>query len=334
MVAQRMLPGLSHHITNPIHSENAMPNAPTLVPLPRPTAKTCAYDAYTHSLSVAGRKGIISLLKRSAWILGKYAEASAYPWETLCYADVMRVRATLLDEGYAVSSVNMALSALRSIAQTAFNLNQMEAGTLARIKAVKRVQGDAVRQGRALSRLEIRSLLKAAKSHCSPVRRCRDVAILLTLCGTGLRAGELVALKVDDYIKEEGKVIVRQGKGRKYREIHVAPVVAKALSAWLATKGDGDALFTKVSRSGQPAVGALTTAGLTAILEHLRATASVAEFTPHDLRRTFITQLLDQGIDINTVRQLAGHSDITTTARYDHRGDKAKVMASQGLKCW
>lgn len=311
-----------------------MPNAPTLVPLLQPATKTCAYDAYTHSLSVAGRKGIISLLKRSASILGKYAEASTYPWETLCYADVMRVRATLLDEGYAVSSVNMALSALRSIAQTAFNLNQMEAGTLARIKAVKRTQGDSVRNGRALSRAEVRSLLKAAKNHGSPVRRCRDTAILLTLCGAGLRAGELVALKRDDYIKEEGKVIVRQGKGRKYREIHVAPVVAKALSAWLATKGEGDALFTKVGRSGQPAAGALSTAGLTAILEQLRTRANVAEFTPHDLRRTFITQLLDQGIDINTVRQLAGHSDITTTARYDHREDKAKVMASRKLTCW
>ncbi|KFK92929.1 MULTISPECIES: site-specific integrase [unclassified Serratia (in: enterobacteria)] len=311
-----------------------MSNAPALIPLPRPAAKTCAYDAYIQSLSVAGRKGIISLLKRSAAILGKQDEASTYPWETLCYADVMRVRARLLDEGYAVSSVNMALSALRSIAQTAFNLQQMDAETLARIKAVKRVQGDPVRKGRALSRTEIRSLLKAAKSHGSPTRQCRDAAILLTLCGTGLRAGELVALKMDDYIKEEGKVIVRQGKGRKYREIYVAPAVAKALSAWLVAKGEGKALFTKVSRSGQAAAGALTTAGLTAILEQLKTGANVAEFTPHDLRRTFITQLLDQGIDINTVRQLAGHSDITTTARYDHRGDTAKIMASRTLKCW
>jgi len=52
------------------------------------------------------------------------------------------------------------------------------------------------------------------------------------------------------------------------------------------------------------------------------------------MRRTFITRLLEQGVDINTVRQLAGHTDISTTASYDHRGDEAKIMASQRLRCW
>ena len=152
------------------------------------------------------------------------------------------------------------------------------------------------------------------------------------MCGAGLRVGELVKLQTADYA--EGVLVVRQGKGRKYREIHVAPAVAKAVNAWLTIKGEGDALFGKISRSGNPSGGALTTAGVSAILEQLRVNADVEEFTPHDLRRTFITQLLEQGVDINTVRQLAGHSDISTTVRYDHRGDDARITASQRLKCW
>lgn len=142
----------------------------------------------------------------------------------------------------------------------------------------------------------------------------------------------MIKLQPGDYA--DGVLVVRQGKGRKYREIYVAPTLDKALTAWLAMSGEGDALFKKIYRSGLPASKALTTAGVTAILEQLRITARVTEFTPHDLRRTFITQLLEQGADINTVRQLAGHSDISTTIRYDHRGDEAKVMASQRLKCW
>ncbi|AXY33864.1 tyrosine-type recombinase/integrase [Yersinia pseudotuberculosis] len=293
---------------------------------------TTVFDAYINSLAVSGRGGITSLLNHCARILNECSTAQTYPWELLDFGKVAKIRMTMLDEGYAVSSVNMALSALRAIAKTAFNFDQMNVDVLLRINAVVRVKGDTIRKGRALSRQEIRQLLKVAKSHHEPARRCRDAAILLTLCGAGLRVGELVKLQQDDYA--DGVLVVRQGKGRKYREIHVAPAVDKALTAWLVMRGEGDALFTKIYCSGLPASTALTTAGVTAILEQLRTTASVADFTPHDLRRTFITQLLEQGADINTVRQLAGHSDISTTARYDHRGDEAKVMAAQRLKCW
>ncbi|EOX5558864.1 tyrosine-type recombinase/integrase [Ewingella americana] len=293
---------------------------------------TTVFDAYINSLAVSGRGGITSLLNHCARILNKRSTAQTYPWELLDFGKVAKVRMTMLDEGYAVSTVNMALSALRAIAKTAFNFDQMNVDVLLRINAVKRVKGDPTRNGRALTRQEIRQLLKAAKSHHEPARRCRDTAILLTLCGAGLRVGELVKLQQDDYA--DGVLVVRQGKGRKYREIYVAPTVDKALTAWLAMSREGDALFTKIYRSGLPASTALTTAGVTAILEQLRIAANVSDFTPHDLRRTFITQLLEQGADINTVRQLAGHSDISTTARYDHRGDEAKVMAAQRLRCW
>lgn len=300
-----------------------------------PVVQTTVFDAYTGGLAPSGRRGITSLLNRSANILKRGADADNYPWEQLNYAAVAKVRATLLDDGYAVSSVNMALSALRGVAQTAFNLNCMGAETLARIRSVKRVSGDIQRKGRALDRQEIRALIQAAKQHPQHVRRCRDTAIVLTLCGTGLRAGELVKLERRDY--DNGILTVRQGKGRKYREIHVADVVDKAIRAWLTITGvkeAGDALFNRIQRNGKVDSQPLTTTGLTGILEQLQHTSGIARFTPHDMRRTFITRLLEQGVDINTVRQLAGHSDISTTTRYDCRGETMKVNASKRLKCW
>ncbi|MDI9222661.1 site-specific integrase [Pantoea sp. EA-12] len=296
--------------------------------------QTTVFDAYIAGLAPSGRRGITSLLNRSAGILKRGVGADNYPWEQLNYAAVAKVRAALLDDGYAVSSVNMALSALRGVAQTAFNLNCMNAETLARIRSVKHVSGDIQRKGRALDRQEIRALIQAAKQHPQPIRRYRDAAIVLTLCGTGLRAGELVKLERRDY--NNGILTVRQGKGRKYREIHVADAVDKAIRAWLKVGADeaDSALFNRIQRNGKVASQPLTTTGLTGILAELQQTAGIARFTPHDMRRTFITRLLEQGVDINTVRQLAGHSDISTTASYDHRGDQAKVMASQRLRCW
>jgi len=146
--------------------------------------QTTVFDAYIGGLAPSGRRGIISLLNRSASILKRGVDAADYPWEQLNYAAVAKVRAALLDDGYAVSSVNMALSALRGVAQTAFNLNCMNAETLARIRSVKRVSGDIQRKGRALDRQEIQALIQAAKQHPQHVRRYRDVAIVLTLCGT------------------------------------------------------------------------------------------------------------------------------------------------------
>ncbi|GDM73412.1 integrase [Escherichia coli] len=292
------------------------------------------FDAYIGSLAPSGRRGIISLLNRSAGILKRGTDAADYPWEQLNYATVAKVRAALLEDGYAVSSVNMALSALRGMAQTAFNLNCMNAETLARIRSVKRVSGDIQRKGRALDRQEIRALIQAVKQHPQHVRRYRDVAIVLTLCGTGLRAGELVKLERRDY--DNGVLTVRQGKGRKYREIHVADAVDKAIRAWLKVGADEahSALFSRIQRNGKVASQPLTTSGLTGILADLQQTSGIARFTPHDMRRTFITRLLEQGVDINTVRQLAGHSDISTTTRYDCRGESMKVSASKRIRCF
>lgn len=109
----------------------------------------------------------------------------------------------------------------------------------------------------------------------------------------------------------------------------------KAIRAWLNSASEADgALFGRIQRNGKAASQSLTTTGLTGILEQLQQTSGIARFTPHDMRRTFITRLLEQGVDINTIRQLAGHSDISTTTRYDCRGESMKINASMQINCW
>ena len=67
------------------------------------------------------------------------------------------------------------------------------------------------------------------------------------------------------------------------------------------------------------------------IVQQRAEQAQIGNVRPHDLRRTFVTQLLEAGVDLNTTRQLAGHQDIQTTARYDFRSEKAQKKAVQQL---
>ncbi|MGN9650731.1 tyrosine-type recombinase/integrase [Klebsiella michiganensis] len=289
-------------------------------------------SVWLDGLAPTGRRSMRSLLNLSATLLRDSATAVSDDWSALRYVHVATLRATLAEQGYAVATINMVLAALKGVAQTAFNLGQMDADALARIKAVKGVRGDSEAAGRALSREEVRLLLEATKAHLRQSRQKRDRAILLTLCGAGLRAGELVALETRDYDVATRTLTIRQGKGRKKRTVMVSPVVGKALAAWIKVSADRESLFCRIHRSGSVTGQPLTTAGLTGILHQLQETAQISPFTPHDLRRTFITRLLEQGADLNIVRQLAGHCDISTTALYDRRSAKTLTCASSALR--
>lgn len=289
-------------------------------------------SVWLDGLAPTGRRSMRSLLNLSAATLLHNATADSHDWSALRYVHVVTIRATLAEQGYAVATVNMVLAALKGVAQTAFNLGQMDAEALARIKTVKGVRGDSEAAGRALSREEVRLLLEATKAHPCKVRQKRDRALLLTLCGAGLRAGELVALESHDYDAATRTLTIRQGKGRKKRVVVVAPVVGRALAAWIKVSAEHDSLFCRIHRSGSVTGQPLTTAGLTGILRQLQETAQISPYTPHDLRRTFITRLLELGADLNIVRQLAGHSDISTTALYDRRSATTLIHASSALR--
>tara|TARA_R110002094_G_scaffold125634_1_gene119735 strand:+ start:290 stop:1285 length:996 start_codon:yes stop_codon:yes gene_type:complete len=294
---------------------------------------TCSpYHIYLNSLAASGRKSMTTLLVQCAALLGHQGPCEQFDWHQLTFETVHLVRSTLVEMGYAVSTINMMLAGLRGVTKAAFNLGQMNADDMLRINAVKSIKGSTVRTGRRLSVDETQQLQACCDTIESPARASRERALLLIGIGAGLRCTEICSLNLNDLDCTQGLLQVMEGKGRKQRQIYLAGSVLTAVTAWLQQRGnEPGALFTTIRKGGVVTHQRLSSSGLSHALRALQQQASIAAFTPHDMRRTFITQLLEDGVDLNTVRQLAGHSDVSTTTRYDKRDVAWQKNASQSI---
>ena len=145
----------------------------------------------------------------------------------------------------------------------------------------------------------------------------RDRAILEVLYGAGLRISELTGLDVDDVELEDGSVRVL-GKGGKERDVPVGRYAREAVSAYLTRARPGFA--TARSRAAMflnQRGGRLTRQGVSLVLaRHVRAAGLRRRVTPHTLRHSFATHLLEGGADVRVVQELLGHASVATTQIY------------------
>jgi site-specific recombinase XerD len=254
--------------------------------------------------------------------------AAELPWPRLRYEHTSAVRAALVTR-YAPATVNQALAALRGVLREAARLGLLSAEDLARACDLKPAKGSRLPAGRALEPAELRQLLDACD--LDTAGGARDAALLALAYNCGMRRAELVALDLAHYDAAKRQLRVL-GKGNKERPAYVT-AAAEALDRWLARRGCAPGpLFLPVNSAERIGARRLTDQAVLYLLGRLAERAGVATFSPHDIRRTFIGDLLDLGADISVVQQLAGHALVTTTQRYDRRGEAAKKKAARLLR--
>lgn len=164
---------------------------------------------------------------------------------------------------------------------------------------------------------EINSLVAAIDPEKAEAQR--DRAIIETLYGCGLRVSELTGLKVSLYRPADGFILV-VGKGDKERLVPLSPVAIDEINAWLVdrsrldVKPEGrDTLF--LNRSGRP----LTRMRIFQIVKSLAEAAGIRKtISPHTLRHSFATHLLEGGANLRAIQQMLGHASIDTTQIYLH----------------
>ena len=253
-------------------------------------------------------------------------DAFAVNWSQIRYQHTAAIRAILM-ERYKAATANKILSALRGVLREAWQLGYMSAEDYHRAVAVKSIRAETLPAGRELSRGELEALLAVCNADRSPAG-IRDGALIATLYTGGLRRAEIAALTVEDYEAESGKLIVR-GKGRKERTVYLPSSAGAYMQRWLSIRGEeSGALFVPINKGGRFTFRAMTSQAVYFMLQKRAQAAGVKAFSPHDIRRTFVSDLLDAGADIATVSKLAGHASVTTTARYDRRPEDAKKKAA------
>ena len=231
------------------------------------------------------------------------------------------------------STANKWLCALRGVLRAAHKQRLISAETLADITGVKGFKHTAQPAGREVSDEELMSLALACRADQSIAGR-RDAALLTVAYGAGLRRFELAGLTLKDWNASERSLSV-WGKGNKERKVYLSESAARVLVRWLDLRESsqpGAALFCPVNKGGKQMERGMTAQAIYNALAKRAKEAGIAAFTPHDLRRTFISDLLDAGADISTVAALAGHADVKTTQRYDRRGERAKKAAANKLQ--
>jgi site-specific recombinase XerD len=252
-------------------------------------------------------------------------------WPALRYQHTQALRAALAAQ-YAPATTNKLLAALRGVLKECWRLGLMDAETYHRAADLKTVKASAHPRGRALAVGELRALFDACMGDAGSAG-VRDAAVFALLYGAGLRRSEVVKLETTDYNPEDGSVTVRAGKGRKDRNAYLSVSCAQLIEAWLQARGDDPGpLVCPINKAGRLSIRAMTAQAVFNLVRKRCHQAGIPVASPHDLRRTFVSDLLDSGADISVVQQLAGHSSISTTSRYDRRGEGAKRTAAGLLR--
>jgi site-specific recombinase XerD len=250
-----------------------------------------------------------------------------------------------LAENYAPATANKMLSAMKGVLKSCWRLGRMTADERDRASDVEPVRGTRLPPGRSIPRGKLRSLFEACAQEANDpkmrARGVRDAAMLALLYVGGLRRTELASLRLSDYDPEERALRIH-GKGNKERQVYAEGGADLLLASWLELRGEGDShepLFLPVRKDGlvqhADAHGekraSLSDQAVYKMVKRRHREAKIKEVSPHDFRKTFVGDLLDAIGDLSTVQKLAGHSDPTTTARYDRRGERAMREAASHL---
>jgi len=257
--------------------------------------------AYLDSFGKDSQRTMRAALESIADILshGKTA-AEDLAWHLLRPQHVSALRGRML-KFYAPATANRYLCALRGVLKEAWRLELIDRDSMERIVDVAPVRGKREPRGRAITAEELQAVFESCADDENAAVGARDAAALALMYGTGIRRSEAASATVENLALKKGSLRVL-GKGNKERTVFLPAGTVNAIAAWLTVRGRKQGpLLTRISKSGRVRDHGISDQLIYNIVRKRHLLAGVKPFTPHDLRRSFISELLDDGVDIATV---------------------------------
>ena len=276
-----------------------------------------ALDPFVAHLRVEkglARNSVESYARDVRRYLAFLAEAGRASWEEVGRADVQAHLGALARDGISPRSQARALSAIRGFHRLLVSERLAPADPTDEVDAPRRAR----KLPQLLSRDEVDRLLAAPRQVRGAIG-VRDRAMLELLSATGLRVSELVTLEVNQ-VDLESRVLLARGKGNKERLVPVGGPAADALRAWLAGPRE-QVLRLRRTRDlfVTPRGRRMTRQGFWKLLARYARAAGISRaVSPHKLRHSFATHLLEGGADLRAVQSMLGHADVSTTEIYTH----------------
>jgi len=232
--------------------------------------------------------------------------------ETIRSSDIRSFPGWLHDKGHKNNTIRKYLAAMKSLFKFALKRGFIPSNPASAIPAPKREK----KLPNYLQQDEI--TLTMQQFDCSTPKGIRDKAITELLYSSGLRVSELTSLTINAF-DEYNRTVRVLGKGRKERIVPVGSLAVTAIQLWLSVRPQfvspesGSAIF--LSAKGSP----MTASQVYSLVKNaMQTTTEAHQKSPHVLRHSFATHLLDNGADIYAVSQMLGHASLSTTQVYTH----------------
>ena len=289
---------------------------------PLPVAEHDLIEAFTRHLALERRLSVhtVDAYRRDLGQLAVFLHRNRTGLAAATYPLLRRFLAQQHTLGYARASIARRVGAIHTFYRWAVEdgrLAQDPSLLLGRPKVVNRLP-TVLRPAEAAALSEAPDLARDGRSERDRAFALRDHAVLELLYGSGLRVGEVVSLSLDRVDLDRGRVLVH-GKGDKEREVPMSDFATDALREYLgagrpllAPEGSAQLFF---NRRQKP----FSSRDIRAMVERYAGTLLLGRrVTPHTLRHSFATHLLEGGADIRAVQELLGHASVATTQRYTH----------------
>lgn len=255
----------------------------------------------------------------------------AFDWSKLRDNLILGILAKL-NARYAPATINNVLAAFKGVAKRVWAHEFITTREYEMIRSVKNVHGSRLAKGRALSEQELHALF-AGLSNVDSIRAHRDAAIFALLTECGLRRAECAGLCFQHInLDPQDPYLTIIGKGNKQRLCMIPPDAFKFLDLWISDRGNAEGnCFLRINKYGDITSEGLTPQRIYSLAKEWASKFGMKDWSPHDLRRTFASSLLNLGVDIATVKDMMGHASISTTQRYDKRGNQRMRTAADKL---